>query len=123
MKKARFVRAHGVLALGLFLGATRCAGIADINDIVNCPPKRDIQPWSACSGRMECAWDLVTANPACDGTTLTIATSCLCAQGVWKCPNAYACAPAESPVSDEASGADRATDDGGTTGADDAPSE
>ncbi len=58
--------------------------------IVNCPSKRDVEPWAACAGRMQCAWDLVTASPACDGTTITIQTSCLCDEGIWKCPNAYA---------------------------------
>ena len=105
--------ACGALALALFVGASGCDGIEDINDIVNCPSKRDLQPWGSCSGHMECAWDLVTASPACDGTTITIPTSCMCEQGVWKCPNAYACAPAAVSVGDDGATDDGSTDDGG----------
>jgi hypothetical protein len=127
MKTARFVRTCEILALGLFVGGAGCDGLADINGIVNCPSKADLQPWGACSGDMECAWDLVSASPNCDGTIITIPTSCVCDQGVWKCPNAYACEPPAAPAGDDGSTDDGSTDDGstddGSTDDGDAPTE
>jgi hypothetical protein len=127
MKRAWLLSIVSAFALSLVMGAG-CSGMDDVNGIVNCPSKHNLQPWGACSGHMECAWDLVSASPACDGTIITIQTSCICEQGVWQCPNAYACQSAavssgEDDSGDDASSDDGSSDDGGPTGSGDAGSE
>jgi hypothetical protein len=73
----------------------------------DCPAKETIQPGTACSDDfLQCAFDLPTPSPACDGTTTVLASSCVCTKGLWVCP-----APVGCP---EAGAADGATDDGAT---------
>ena len=122
MKKAMFVRACGVLALGLFVGTAGCGGIADINDIVNCPSKRDVEPWAACAGRRQCAGNPHRAVPRATGRRYN-PEKLPVRRGHLKCPNAYACEPAPVSGGDDGSTDEGSTDDSSIDGGSDAASE
>jgi hypothetical protein len=72
------------------------------NDVGDCPGKSAIVPGGSCSGdNLECAYDLETPSPACDGTNTMLATSCICTKGVWVCPSPASCPePDASTVQD-----------------------
>jgi hypothetical protein len=86
----------------------------------DCPQKQSIQPGAPCSDdNLQCAYDLDTPSPACDGTTTTIASSCTCTKGTWSCPSAVDCGGDGSVGNDGSAndggpdGAEGSTDDGG----------
>jgi hypothetical protein len=89
------------------------------NDVGSCPGKETITPGGACSGdSLECAYDLATPSPACDGTSTTIATSCVCTSGAWVCPSAVSC---PSAGDDGGAVADGQGEEGGDDAADAMP--
>ena len=96
----------GACAAALVAAALILSGC---NDVGSCPAKTSITPGSACEGdSLECAYDLATPSPACDGTSTTISTSCTCTKGTWACPAPVACAPS----GDDGGGDDGGGDDG-----------
>lgn len=73
-----------------------------------CPAKETITAGGACDDdKLQCAFDLVTPAPACDGTNTTVPSSCLCTGKNWVCPDPVACGDAAAPEDDAG-----ATDDG-----------
>jgi hypothetical protein len=83
------------LALGLFAGLGACN-----SGTGNCPAKETIQPGASCDDEhLQCAYDLATPAPACDGTSTTISSSCTCTNGTWACPDPVAC-EAGAPTDD-----------------------
>ena len=90
------------------------------NDVGDCPTT-PITPGDPCSGdNLECPYTLESPDPACDGTMIDggIATSCVCTDGTWACPEPIAC------DTGDAGGDETTTDDGGgDVAADDAPTE
>ncbi len=104
MGKRGFLLIPAALTVGLVLALSAC------NDVGQCPAKEAVTSGGACSGDMlECAYDLATPSPACDGTNTTIATSCVCTKGVWQCP---------SPVSCESGATVSGGDEGGASSGD-----
>ena len=78
------------LVLGVFLTSVAAFGACNPQD--DCPAKEGISPDGPCSSDMlQCAYDLVTPSPTCDGTSVTLASSCTCTSGAWKCPSPVAC--------------------------------
>jgi hypothetical protein len=108
----RFVPTTVILIASLIMAATSGCN----NGTGDCPPKGSIQPGAACSDdTLQCAYDLSTPSPACDGTTTTIASSCTCTKGTWVCPSAVACAGGDGSTDNDASATDEsATDESAT---------
>lgn len=98
-----------ILALTLSVAALAVAVLgveSACNNVGDCPSASSIEPGGSCSGNyLECPYTLQTPSQACDGTSVEggLATSCICTQGTWVCPD---------PVSCEAGG----TGDGGGDG-------
>jgi hypothetical protein len=113
MAKTTILALLGVLAVAL--GA--CTDVGD------CPAAAAVVPGGSCSGdSLECPYTLQSLSPACDGTTVEggIATSCVCTQGTWVCPDTVSC-PGPSAGDDSGGGDDgggSAGDDGGAGGDD-----
>ena len=82
-----------ILAAGLVTAMTLgLGGLGGCNDVGSCPAKETISPGGTCSGdSLECAYDLPSPSPACDGTKTTIPTSCICNNGTWSCPSPLSC--------------------------------
>ena len=89
------------LALGVLLSSIAAFGACNPQD--DCPAKEAIVPDGPCSSdTLQCAYDLVTPSPTCDGTSVTLASSCTCTSGAWKCPSQVACGgAAEDAATDE----------------------
>lgn len=98
----------GLAAIGVASGgAGGCEAPPD------CPARADIHPGGSCSSsELQCNYD--APRTACDGTTSSVASSCLCQGGHWSCPDAWTC---EAGTADGGEDADATTDD-----ATDAPS-
>jgi hypothetical protein len=76
----------GFLALGVALACGAC------NSVGTCPAPGTITNGVSCSGdTLECPYTLQTPSPACDGTSTQLATSCVCTQGAWACPDPVDC--------------------------------
>ena len=100
------MRAALFLAPLALVGAAFLALGACNSGMSDCPAKEAIQPGAACSDDdLQCAYDLSTPAPACDGTTTVLATSCTCTKGTWSCPSAVAC-----PSGDDGAAGDDAAD-------------
>jgi hypothetical protein len=104
----------GVAGAGLLAAVLAIVGslAACSNGTGTCPAKETIQPGASCDNDdLQCAFDLATPDPSCDGTQTTIATSCTCKKGTWSCPDPVAC-------STDAGGGDETStgDDGGSGG-------
>jgi hypothetical protein len=94
------------------IGAVALVAVASgaCNDQGDCPAKESIAPGAACSDdQLQCAYDLATPSAACDGTSTTIASSCICTKGAWSCPSAYSCEAGPADGGDEGG-----TDEGGS---------
>jgi hypothetical protein len=102
-----------MLALAVCAIGTVFAGtVGGCNNVGSCPAKETIMPGGPCSGdSLECAYDLATENPACDGTNTTIPTSCTCTKGAWVCPP-----PASCEGGDDGGGGDSTTGSDGPSG-------
>jgi hypothetical protein len=99
-------------AVALFLGA--CCLVGACNNYDSCPSKESVAPGRPCGGDYyQCAYDLTGPSPACDGTSTTISSSCICFAGAWTCPAATTCA-------DAATGDDGAGGNDGAASGDDA---
>lgn len=86
-----------VLAAGAAVGAAAC------NDTGTCPTKGSIKPDASCADdQLQCAYDLVTPSAACDGTTTSIPSSCMCTSGAWVCPEAFSCDAGAADAADAA---------------------
>ena len=74
-----------------------------------CPAKESITPGGSCNDEhQQCAYALTTLNAACDGTSTAIETSCTCTNGVWACPETFACDAAADAAPDGGEDADAA---------------
>jgi hypothetical protein len=108
-----------MLRAALFFGAAIVVGIAGAtvacNDTGTCPATANVQPGGSCdSDDLQCAYTLSTPSAACDGTSTTIATSCVCSHGTWTCPSPYACEAGGGEGGPGDDGGDAASgDDGG----------
>jgi hypothetical protein len=81
--------------MGIFLASLLALEACNRQD--DCPAKESITPDGPCgSEALQCAYDLVTPAPACDGTSVTLASSCTCTSGAWACPSPVACGGGES---------------------------
>ena len=93
------------------------------NNVGDCPTAA-ITPGDKCTGdNLQCPYTLDTPSPACDGTMVEggIATSCICTDGTWVCPDPISCDTGDGGGDETATddGAADAGDDGaGDTGAD-----
>ena len=97
------------LALGVLLTSMLAGGACNKDD--DCPAKEAISPDGPCSSdALQCAYDLVTPSLSCDGTSVTLASSCTCASGAWKCPSPVSCG---GVAEDAATEEDAAVDAGG----------
>ncbi len=101
-----------ILAAGLVTAmALGLGGLGGCNDVGSCPAPETIMPGGTCSGdSLECAYNLPSPSPACDGTNTTIPTACTCTKGTWSCPSPIDC---EGGTGDDGGG-----DDGGGGGGD-----
>jgi hypothetical protein len=100
------------------IAVSGAGALGGCNDVGSCPAPAAITPGGSCSGdSLECAYDLPSPSPACDGTNTTIPTSCVCTKGSWVCPSPVSC---EGGSGDDGGG-DGATGDalGDGTGGDD----
>jgi hypothetical protein len=77
-----------------------------------CPAKETIVPGASCTETdLQCAFDLATPSPACDGTSTTIPTSCTCTSSAWACPSPVQCSTdGGSDASADAAGSDAMAD-------------
>ncbi len=83
-------RRVAALGLGAFVASLFAFGACNPQD--DCPAKESISPGGPCSSEaLQCAYDLATPSPACDGTSVTLASSCTCTSGAWACPSPAAC--------------------------------
>jgi len=118
MNARPFVPAIAIFMVSLVVAVGACN-----NGTGDCPGKESVHPGAACSDdTLQCAYDLSTPSPACDGTTTTITSSCTCTKGTWLCPSAVDCggstdndasATDESATDDGSGGAEGSPDDGG----------
>ena len=77
-------------AVALLVAALAASG--GCNEVGDCPAEGAITPGGSCANSgLQCAYELETPSPACDGTTTTIASSCLCTSGTWACPAPLSC--------------------------------
>jgi hypothetical protein len=89
------------------------------NDTGTCPAKSAITPGASCDNDdLQCPYDLATPSAACDGTSTTITTSCICSQGSWQCPAAFTCDAGASGDDAAEAGGDDAAESGGDDAAD-----
>lgn len=89
--KVTITGALGVLG-ALAVAAMLATAPACNTGMGNCPAKETVQPGGSCNDdKLQCAFDLATPDPSCDGTQTTIATSCSCDKGHWSCPDPIAC--------------------------------
>ena len=116
MNAKNFAPTTFILVVGFFAAIGACnSGTGD------CPAKESIQPGAPCSDdNLQCAYDLSTPSPGCDGTTTTIASSCTCMKGTWSCPSPIDCGGTDASTGDDGSatdggpdGAEEPTDEGG----------
>ena len=87
-----------IAALAVVLGAC--------NNVGDCPAASAITPGGSCSGdSLECPYTLASLSPACDGTSVEggLATSCVCTNGSWACPDGVSC-PAAATGDDSGGG-------------------
>lgn len=86
MKTSTIVKAAAAaLAIALSLAACQADRIGD------CPAKATLSNGAACSDEgLQCPYDIT--QTACDGTTSTVSSSCLCQSGTWSCPDSWQCA-------------------------------
>ena len=104
--------ALGVACLVVAVAACN-SGAAD------CPAQASVQPGAPCTDdNVQCAYSLSSPSPACDGTTTTLASSCVCVDKTWSCPSPVDCGGDASTA--DAAEADAGIDSGLTT---DAPAE
>jgi hypothetical protein len=117
VKKARWLFAPIMLGIGVVSAMGACNGQGD------CPAKGTIVPGASCSGdQLQCAYDVATSSPACDGATTAIASSCTCSNGAWACPPAFDCDSGSAGTGDGSSPGDDGSEPvGGEGGADATP--
>jgi hypothetical protein len=95
-------------ALPLLVAASFSAVPACNSGTASCPAKETITAGGSCDDeKLQCAFDLATPAPACDGTSTTVPSSCICTSKKWVCPDPVECGDAAPPADDAA-----ATDDG-----------
>jgi hypothetical protein len=103
-----------VAQLGIALGALIPIMGACNSGTGDCPAKQTIQPGAPCSDdNLQCAYDLPTPSPACDGTSTVIPSSCICTSGAWSCPSAISCGDGGGSEGGGDDGSAEAGDDGG----------
>lgn len=79
-------------AAGVFAGLVVVLALAGCTNQGDCPAKPAIAPGGACNDEtLQCAYDLASPSQACDGSQTTLATSCICTDGVWQCPEPFGC--------------------------------
>ena len=77
---------------GIFVLWAVITAFGACNQEGDCPAKGTVMPGGSCtSDALQCAYDLQTPSPACDGTSTTIASSCTCTSGAWACPSPLSC--------------------------------
>ncbi len=113
MKKLNSSQVGGiafVVAAGLVAALGPLGGCTDLSAAC---ANATVKPGASCQNdSLQCPYSL--DQPNCDGTSTTIASSCVCQQGAWACPSPAAC-----PEPTDDGGDDGATDDGSSDAADD----
>jgi hypothetical protein len=85
MKTTSIVKAAAA-ALAIALSPAGCQA----DRISDCPAKATLTNGTSCSDEgLQCPYDIV--RTACDGTTSTVPSSCLCQGGTWSCPDSWQC--------------------------------
>ncbi len=105
------------LRLGGIVVAVAAGLVGACSDLSSECASSTIVPSGTCNhDSLQCPYSL--DQPNCDGTSTSIATSCVCQHGAWSCPSAVAC---EAATDDAGGGDDGAADASIDVTADDAP--